>query len=585
MIPLFWFSCAPPPAPPSATALAGGVEVVAGEPLDRVVVLDASGSPVATRRLPQPLDTVLVPLAWSPGDVYTVDISAGDQHWTVPVSVPTQAGPVSLRLQAPLGQADQAVSDGETVPLLVVEGSNLSVGLVATAREPATLVLEVGGQRQQRTLTAPGERAVFTWKLGQESAGQPVPVSLTAVGEEGAETTRLLLKPDAISRAEAAGRLRLVAVAFPADPSGSVDLARPPGRITLPAAWWSRLLRWSRLGFRPADPTVPWAWQGLTLENQGKVPMNAVVRARMLDAADQVDPAFRPRLREADDGTGAVSALLRIPAGSTATASLPVFVDTRILGDGPWTAELTVTPLGSATPLHVSRTPVYVSRGSTLASAGLGVAVAASLSGLGLLLRRTRRWLGEAQTSELMTISLFGALSFGVSAATQLVGLGLAAMLGPFSGLLTGLLDDALRTALWATLLTLLPRPGTAGLAVCVGTLLRTLVFGSMGPVDLLFMGGHIAWLELCLWAVGITRSGAWRQGSRRARGLRLGVGFGLASTLSMAGGLVLSAVFYRMYYAGWYVAMLLVFPGFVYSLLASWLSLGFTDGLRRVEP
>ena len=576
-----WLACAPPPAPPAARAVAGGVEVDATVPLDRVTVSDAAGAPIATRRMAAPGETVAVAMRWRPGDLYTAEVVAGEQHWTVPVAVPTEAGPVSLQLSAPQGQAEEVVADGERVPLVVVQGATLTVGLIATARESAELTLEVGDHREVQTLTTAGERAVFALPV---SAGPPMPVALTAQAEDATTTTRLILVPETISAQEAADRLCLVGVAFPADQGGGADLARTPGRIVLPAGWWRDLMRVARLGFRPADPTVPWAWQGVTLENRGDQPINAVVRSRVLDGSGKPDPDFRPRVRGADDGTGTTSALLRIPARAQATAALPVFVDTAHVGDGPWTAEITVTPMGSTDPLQVSRTPIYLSRGNTYASAGLAVAALASLAGLTLLIRRSGRWLAEAQTSELMTIALFGALSFGVSAGSQLIGLGLGALLGPFSGLLTGLIDDAMRTALWATLLTLLPRPGTAALAICVGTLLRTLVFGSMGPVDVLFMGGHIAFLEGCLWLVGITRPGDWRQGSRWVRWVRLGLGFGVATTLSMAGGLVLSAVFYRMYYATWYVVMLLALPGFVYSLIATGLSIRFTDALRRVE-
>ena len=45
-----------------------------------------------------------------------------------------------------------------------------------------------------------------------------------------------------------------------------------------------------------------------------------------------------------------------------------------------------------------------------------------------------------------------------------------------------------------------------------------------------------------------------------------------------------MSAVFYRLWYAGWYVAALLALPGGAYMVLACWLAVPFADSLRRVE-
>ena len=91
-----------------------------------------------------------------------------------------------------------------------------------------------------------------------------------------------------------------------------------------------------------------------------------------------------------------------------------------------------------------------------------------------MLVLRLPGWLRQARTSELMTIALFGALSFIISAAGQLVGMGFAAVLGPFGILVTGLVDDVFRYALWAVLLTLMPRPGTATLVLLTHWLPRS---------------------------------------------------------------------------------------------------------------
>ena len=120
-----------------------------------------------------------------------------------------------------------------------------------------------------------------------------------------------------------------------------------------------------------------------------------------------------------------------------------------------------------------------------------------------------------------------------------------------------------------------------AALALVLGWLLRVFLLGSMGPMDLLFVGAHITWLEGCLWALGLTRGAdvhapGW--------GLRAGLAFGGASALVTATGLVLSAVFYRLYYAPWFVGALIAGPGFLYSFVAAILAVRFARALREVD-
>lgn len=585
-------ACGDPPAPPVARAIPGGVEVHAEVPIVRLSLKDGSGVPLGARTLPEPLPRATLPARWTAGEVMKIEVQSADQVWTVPVEVPERVPAARLALQAPLGQAPTEVQDGAVIDVQQVEGARLQVGLDATAVEPVEIGVTRDDTSDTRRLGVAGEHALFTWILPTEACDQrPCVVEqaltvtlrpLSRPGEE--ERVALKVRSTLLSAEEAAERLSLVSAVFPADILGYADLVRAPDQVSLPNPAWSALLQRTGLGFRARDPLAPWAWQGVTLANHGDQPVNAVVRARFLNPSGAPDPAFRPRMRDADDGTGTISALLRVPAQGQATASLPVFIDEAHLGAGPWTREITVTPLGSLSPLHTLTAPLAARRGSAAVAAGLALTLLASAAGVAWTARGLRRWLVGWRTSELTTIALFGALSFSVSAASQLIGMAVSAVLGPFSSFAVGLLDDALRTALWAALITLLPRPGVATLSLLVAYLLRVLALGSMGPMDVLFTGSHLAWMELCLYASGLTRGGAWREEAPWRRGLRLGLGFGVASALSTASGLALSASFYRLFYAPWYAAALIALPGFTYSALAAALAIRFSDALRRVE-
>lgn len=194
------------------------------------------------------------------------------------------------------------------------------------------------------------------------------------------------------------------------------------------------------------------------------------------------------------------------------------------------------------------------------------------------------RLLRGARTSDLTTVAVFGSLTFVVSMASQLLGMALAAALGPFSPLVTGLVDDAFRTALLATLVTLLPRPGVVALALVLGQVMRGLGLGSFHPLDLVTLGSSIAFLETSLWATGLTRGGAWRDQAPWTRWVRMSLGFGIPSALSMLCALSVGTVFYRMFYAPWYVLLMVALPGFLYVVGACGIAVRFAASLRRVE-
>lgn len=274
-----------------------------------------------------------------------------------------------------------------------------------------------------------------------------------------------------------------------------------------------------------------------------------------------------------------------MPARGEALAALPIFVDPSQVRGKVYTREVEVTPLGLDRPLARWEGSLHVDRGHSAALLGLGAALGAAVAGAGLLLGRGPRWLREASTSELMTLAMLGALLFFLGVAGRLLAMGVAAALGPFGVLLTALVDDAARTALLATLLTLRPRPGTAALAMGVAWGLGALALGGLTPTDALFFCAQVAWTEGALWLGGVTRRPGWRDQAAWARWLRLSAAFTLSNTLGLATGLALSAVLYRLYYAPWYVALLLAGPGSLYVLLACALAVPFAASLRRVQP
>ncbi len=552
------------------------LQVYASVPLERVEVTDASGVPLVRQRLPAPTREVGIEVPWSGQPPYQVWVVAGDAQRTLTLEDGPVLGPLEASLQVPFGQARRVLRDGDVVEVPVVGDAVVQAALTVRVSTPGPVTLALGAETMTRARATAGERIVLLAPVSGRLSGR-------VTHPEG--ELDFTLAPERVPLEQARTRLTLEQTAFPATGAGTPDPARPSGRVTLPSAWWLAVLRHTSLGFRPRDEEVPWAWQGLTLDNTGSTDLNVVVRSRVLGPDGRPSPAFRPRMRDQDDGTGTTTALLRVPAGEQATGALPVYVDDALLGKGPWTRQLEVWPIGSSERLLAWEAPLYVSRGSKTLGVAFGLGLVMAACGGLLIGRRLATWLLDTPTSQLMTVALFGSLSFLVAAVGRLFGVSLASVLGPFSSLATGLVDDAFRIALLATLVSLCPRAGIVALAVLVEWLLGGLTLGALSPVDLLFVTSRIAWLEAFLWIAGITRvrgwtrEEPWRQWSRLA--LSLGVG-GLCAT---ATALALHMVLYRLFYADWYIAMVLVLPGFVYPLLACAIAVPFAAALRRVAP
>lgn len=553
----FLLACAPPPLLASIETDPSSVTVSATLPIDSVELVDGTGAPVVRRQVVPASDDVVLRAPLGVGR-YTVEVRAGEQALTRAFEV-RDRGPATVRIQAPLGQDD--VASGAVVDL--ADGAPVRIGVILDAHEP--LVVDFAGE--QRRLTA-GERQVFTADLG--------PAGLRETLTIGEDQQLVELSANVVPLDEL--RLRLVAGSpvVPARADGTRDATVPAGRIPLPARWWDAVLDRFRLGFRPRDDLAARTSVGLPLANPTDRAVHVVVAMRV-EVDDQPHPAFRPRTRDATDLTD-VRRLVRVPAHSTVQVALPVYVD-RASIDDTLAAEvvLDVRPLGASAVLHQRRTSLVVERGSPWASALFGAGLLSAMGGWLLVAVRFRSWVGGA-TRELTTVAVFGALSFVAGTASQVVGLGLASVLGPFAPFVMGLVDDAVRISLLATLLVLVPRSGVLALAILIGWLMRALALGAVHPVDAVYLGASILWLESGVAVAGLTRGAPMSV-------VRLFVGLALPNAVLTGLALAVSMVLYRLFYADLYVLALVLGPGLLYPAVGCWFAVPFAASLRRVAP
>jgi hypothetical protein len=573
----FAVACAPEAPVLTARAAHDHVLVESSVPVDRALLLGPDGAPLVSRRLPAPLTTLR--LDWrAPGPGrYTARVWADGASFDTILEVSEPSRPFSLSLEAPVGQGALTLGDTAPLPVVLVDGAPTQVALTLTAREAGDARLSLGERHAARALS-PGERLVLLTTLDGPAE---LVASLGAVSQE------LLLTTRAVPLDTLRGQLSVGAPRFPAELNGAAELARPAGRVTLPSVWWRGVQRALGLGVRPQDSGAPWSYQAIPITNHGDEAVNLSLSARVVGPDGAPAAPFRPDNRGGESPNGAVTALLRVPAGGEAIAVLPMWVDEALLRQEegrPYTRRVEVSALGQATPLAVIESPLHVSFGSATASLGLLVGLVSAALGMRQLKREGPAWLGEPPTSTLLTISLFAAVAFLFNAASLLIGVGVSAVLGPFSPLLTGLIDGAARAAMLATLLTLHPRPGVAGLYLLTQALLSAFTFGRIGLIELLFVAKRVFWVELFLRAFGLTTRPSWRDESRLRRWARLAGALCCAEVVSEATSLMLSVALYRLFLADWYVGMMLLGPALGYTALACALAVPFAESLRRIQ-
>jgi hypothetical protein len=571
MMPFLVWACAAG-APVHLEQRSAGL-VLEGDAISRVEIRSPAGVPVLVRTFPRALDRVDLPVAWSRGGTWTVRTrsAAGDRVSDLAVAEPEGS---LVELEAPLGTDRVPVGDGARLGVVVPPGAGQMI-VSTTALRPGAVAITVDGRRVVDRALGTLERASAILPLGGHVEVR-TPDRLVAFDVEPVEADPAAL----------AGSLEMGAIAFPADRTGRPEIGRPPGRVTLAAGWWQTLLTRLGLGARARDPYAPWTHVTVPLMNRGDAPLSLLVETKVFSSGGGVDPAFRaPALgwNERQDGS---RVLIRVPAASDATAIVPLYVDDSLLrSELPHerTVEVRVTSLGASAPLAVRSVPLAVRTGNAFASLGLVAALLGAVLGNGLVALRLGRWLRAFPTGDLMTTALFATLGFGLGTVTSLAGLIASAVLGPFSPIAVGIVDVIFRFSIGATLVTLVPRPGVVTLSILTEWLLGAMLLGNVNASDVVFVGDRIFLYETALYAAGITRSPGWRDQSPLARWLRLSLAFGLASACTSAVGLVLHMTLYRLFFATWYIVLLVALPGFLYVGIAMLVAVPFAASLRRV--
>ena len=266
------------------------------------------------------------------------------------------------------------------------------------------------------------------------------------------------------------------------------------------------------------------------------------------------------------------TALISLDGKRMQSFILPLYVDYFKILEGDYTLRVTVT---GGEQEKIQEVPLTIAKKHSLGFLAVCVSLLCFLLLL-LLLLRLKRCLRLIGARGAITVALFAAVSFGgIALPSTILGDLIHALLGPFSGLLTGLLSGVMQYLLVMSLLVLYRKSGVLTLLYLVKYMLSGVMFGHFTPLGMLSMAVSVIVLELLLYFGGFYRKPVVTGRYMAGMALLLGLGDALISFINLEQ----MMFFYRLYYADWYLVMYMFVNGLLYSSIGCWL--GYKTGLK----
>ncbi|QDR79102.1 MptD family putative ECF transporter S component [Sporomusa termitida] len=332
----------------------------------------------------------------------------------------------------------------------------------------------------------------------------------------------------------------------------------------------------------------------LIVKNPSEQQKLVVITARLHDAhsREPVSGLFTPGTTGEDKDAGSLGghedklvAFAALTGEPRQTVQLPVYMNEQALAGGQYI--LRVVMEDEFAPPVVQETVITVVKKDWKALAVIGGAAVILLAALLLAVRRVRSVLATLKTRWLVTVALFGAAAFAVvTVPSTLLNDFFHILMGPFGFLVTGLFHSIMLYMMIIALVILIPRPGVIALMIIVRLLLGMLAFGQVSPISLLSYGINALLLETLLYSSGLY---SHLQSTDAAAGLNwqkvaclaliCGVADSIATYVTLQG----LSVLYRMYYADWYIYLLLLINGFLYTAIGAVCGVRLGSRLCRV--
>ena len=604
--------------------LGAKVQIASQVPIKQISAYNSNGNKVAQLDFPvQPRQIESVYFEWDAGESYKFEatLSSGDVVVQT-VSAPLEYARGNFEIAIPYGvarSADTQSSKVSTQKALLLRGSVMTATVIVTnGNVPTTFALElcipssldinrfpegweVETTDEQNCLSTTGEFKVASevWHRELEISVPHPPTSpmntseirsilgnvrfMAVHGDTWEQKATVQLRVASIS--EIVEHISIASIDMPTDEAGTVDLRQRKDTIYHPRPLFS----W--LSNQQTDEYTPATYQTVRLNNQGEETIHVVVSSINRDVkTGEVIPFLAPP-DAVNAGTDRSISFASLPSGEITSIPLPIYFHPQLAVAGEYEREISVKIWGSDSTVMSAKRQLHIVVPNRHALFVSGLAILASCTGLIVLLRYHQQFFVRFSTKQLIVIALFGTTIFVAVVVPSTLFLNLIrVILGPVSVLLTGLVNETLYYALLTALLIYIygapgvkakhdnnelntvNKGGVILLVSAVRLLLGAVTFGLFTPMTIIYTGTSILLLESGFLFV------------RRRSLLAWALVLGICDAVAVYVDFQLSILFYRLFYADWYIWLRVFVEGFAYTFLGVLLGARLGRGLWRVS-
>ena len=621
-------------------SLGAKVEFGAASPIQRLNAFNSEGMRVAHLKFPiSPRQIEPLYFEWREGETYRFEATlltgrVERQTLTAPRSY-TQG---SLEIAIPYGTATRETLGSHQKALVLQESEMTATVLVRNGNTPTTFdlelclpstvtVVQLPADWKSKTInaitclstTGSFKVASEVWyralvlrtsevnQTGEQEISGTVRFT-TDTGQTWEQQATVALQMATIS--EIVEHLSITSIEMPTDATGVAD---PRQRVD--TIHYARpLLRW--FGTPQTNAFEPTTYETVRLRNTGEATIHVVVSSGNIDINSGETIPFLAPPETANGGINQSVAFASLPAGVVTAVPLPIYFHPMYIRQGKieeaipgvYQRDITVKVWGSDATILREKRPLDLIVPNQQALLISLLAIMTSSIGFAIVLRLHRRIFAGFTTKQIIVIALFGTTIFVAVMIPSTLFLNLIrAVLGPISVLLTGLINETLYYALLTALLIYISGnpesrrgavtrhthqngsntaaatleyadakwqsngSGVILLVSAVRLLLSGVMFGLFTPMAIVYTGTSVLLLETGFLFV-------------RGRGiLAWAVVLGVCDAIAVYVDFQLSILFYRLFYADWYIVLRILIEGFAYTFIGVLLGARLGRGLWRV--
>lgn len=379
----------------------------------------------------------------------------------------------------------------------------------------------------------------------------------------------------------------------PADKEGNPDLKRQENTFVIKDIN-NRLLRSFALDRQSHDAELI----AVELENSGKFPVTLSLDYLVFDKNTGIPVEWLANLRDEQgiDMPGIYTQVFLKPYEKNITMLKIANQDTGMMR-GEYLQKLTIGLFSAASrnqePFIEEEKSLKVVEVNTAVTFSTFIAIIVSFLGIiGMVLFR-KALFGGLTSREYILIGLYAAVAFClVSIPSTIIYNILHAVLGPFSFFVTGIFSEIIFYLLLISLVVLLPRKGVVLCFVFAKFLLGAMILGRISILSVLWYPMRAVLLEAALFMSGLYEKDFLPlnvSGHRKKKRipvtkmLWIAFVFGIADAFLAFISLNITMFFYRLFYAGWYIAAYVLVSGFLYTFIAVPMGVRLGQRLKKV--